>query len=64
MFVRLCLLSVLAMGMLAEPAASRDGASLKWGATAERQPVQAQLQRFITPKIRHRPAPCRGFGQC
>ena len=64
MFIRICLLSVLAMGMLAEPAASRDGASLKWSAAHDRQPMQAQLQRFITPKIRHRPASCPGFGQC
>jgi hypothetical protein len=41
MFIRICFLSALAMGMLAEPAASRDGASLKWSAAHDRQPMQA-----------------------
>ena len=51
MLFRICLLSVLAMGPLAGPALSDDGA----GPTGnDRSPiVLAQLQRFITPKKPH-----------
>ena len=52
MFVRICLLSALAMGALAGPAASADGASAAWREQGERPPiVMAQLQRFINKKI-------------
>jgi hypothetical protein len=72
MFVRICLLSVLAMGALAGPAVSADGASATGSDLRDSQPiVVAQLQRFITPKKIHiqRPqrqaAPCPNyFGPC
>jgi hypothetical protein len=69
MFVRLCLLSVLAMGALAGPAMSADGASATASEARDGQPiVVAQLQRFITPKkihVRSQAAPCPNyFGQC
>jgi hypothetical protein len=69
MFVRLCLLSALAMGALAGPAVSADGASATTSEARDGQPMLvAQLQRFITPKkihIRPQAAPCPNyFGQC
>jgi hypothetical protein len=69
MFVRLDLLSFLAMGALAGPALSADGAAATASEAREGQPmVVAQLQRFITPhKVHLRPqaAPCANyFGQC
>ena len=59
----------LAMGALAGPAVSADGASATTSEARDGQPmVVAQLQRFITPKKIHaRPqaAPCPNyFGQC
>jgi len=72
MFVRICVLSALAMGALAGPAVSADGASATTSEARDGQPmVVAQLQRFITPKKIHlqrpRPqaAPCPNFfGPC
>ena len=66
MFVRICLLSALAMGALAGPAASADGASAAWREQGERPPiVMAQLQRFINKKIHVPKAPCPNyFAQC
>lgn len=72
MFVRICLLSALAMGALAGPAVSDDGTSATGSELRDGQPiVVAQLQRFITPKKIHiqRPqrqaAPCPNyFGPC
>jgi hypothetical protein len=67
MFVRICLLSALAMGALAGPAVSADGAAATGSELRDGQPiVVAQLQRFITPKkIRMRPQapPPNYFGQ-
>jgi hypothetical protein len=72
MFVQICLLSALAMGALAGPAVSADGAAATGGEARDSQPIMvAQLQRFITPKKIHvqRPqrqaAPCPNyFGPC
>jgi len=72
MFVRICLLSALAIGALAGPALGADGAAATGSEVRDGQPiVVAQLQRFITPKKIHiqRPqrqaAPCPNyFGQC
>lgn len=67
MIVRVCLLSALAMGALAGPAISDDGAAAKVSAASERPPiVLAQLQRFITPKKPHLhpAAPACPFGPC
>ena len=51
MYFRICLLSVLAMGALAGPALSDDGAAATGN---DRSPiVLAQLQRFITPRKPH-----------
>jgi hypothetical protein len=67
MFVRICLLSALAMGTLAGPAVSADGAAATGSELRDGPPiVVAQLQRFITPKkIRMRPKapPPNYFGQ-
>ena len=67
MFVRLCLLSALAMGALAGPAVSADGASATASELRDGQPIMvAQHQRFTTPKkIRMRPQapPPNYFGQ-
>jgi hypothetical protein len=65
MFVRICLLSALAMGALAGPALGADGAVATGSEVRDGQPmVVAQLQRFITPKKIHLPkAPCN-YGQC
>jgi hypothetical protein len=67
MFIRICLLSALAMGALAGPAVSDDGAAAKASGASDRQPiVPAQLQRSITPKKPHvhRAAPACPFGRC
>jgi hypothetical protein len=72
MFVRICLLSALAMGALAGPAVSDDDAAATGSELRDAQPIMvAQLQRFITPKKIHtqRPqrqaAPCSNyFGPC
>jgi hypothetical protein len=65
MFVRICLLSALAMGALAGPAAaSNGGARATWNKERDRQPiVVAQLGRFISPKyhLPGAPRPGRGF---
>ncbi len=70
MLVRLCLLSALAMGVLAGPAVSAGGGA---SATAREarggQPMaMAQRQRFITPRkihARSQAAPCPNyFSQC
>ncbi len=63
MFVRMCLLSALAIGALAGPAVSGDRATVKWSQGRDGQPMQAQLKRFYTPKIRMPQSRCR-FGQC
>jgi hypothetical protein len=72
MFVRICLLSALAMGALAGPAVSADGATANGSGARDGQPIMvAQLQRFITPKKIHvqrpqrQPTPCQNyFGPC
>ena len=66
MFIRICLLSALAMGALAGPALSDDGASATWREEGSRPPiVMAQFQRFITKKIHVPKAPCPNYdGQC
>jgi hypothetical protein len=66
MFVRICLLSALAMGALAGPAASADGAFAAWREEGERPPiVMAQFLRFINKKIHVPKAPCPNyFAQC
>ena len=54
MFVRICLLSALAMGALAGPAVSADGVSATGSGVRDEPPiVLAQLQRFITPRKPH-----------
>jgi hypothetical protein len=67
MFVRICLLSVLAMGALARPAVSADRASVTGSELRDGQPTMvAQHQRFTAPKkIRMRPQapPPNYFGQ-
>jgi hypothetical protein len=64
MFVRICLLSALAIGALAGPAQSADGAAAAW--REEGAPiVMAQFQRFINKKIHVPKAPCPNyFAQC
>ena len=69
MFVRICLLSALAMGVLAGPVLGADGAVATGSDVRDGHPiVVAQLQRFITPKkihVRPQAAPCPNyFGQC
>jgi hypothetical protein len=65
MFVRIYLLSALAMGALVGPAAaSNGGAGATWNKERDRQPiVVAQLGRFISPKyhLPGAPRPGRGF---
>jgi hypothetical protein len=65
MFVRLCLLSILAMSALAGPtAAGDDSAVAKWREEGDRRPiVMAQLQRFLSPKYHLPGAPRPGRGQ-
>ncbi len=67
MFVRICLLSALAMGAFAGPAVSADGASATGSELRDGQPIMvAQLQRFITPKkihLRPQAPPPNYFGQ-
>jgi len=64
MFVRMCLLSALAIGALAGPAVSGDRAAVTWNEGRDGQPMQVQLKRFFTPKIRMPRSSCRRFGQC
>ena len=66
MFVRICLLSALAMGALAGPALGADRESAAWREEGGRNPiVMAQFQRFINKKIHVPKAPCPNyFGQC
>ena len=65
MFVRICLLSVLAMGALAGPAVSDDGTAATGIELRDGQPiVVAQLQRFITPKKIHMQRPQRQAAPC
>jgi len=63
MFVRICLLSALAMAAFAGPAASHNGGSAKGPATYERPTELAQLRHFAMPRI-PRSVPRCGFGQC
>jgi len=63
MFVRMCLLTALAMIAVTGPAASHGGTSNTGDAAYERPTQLAQLRHFFTPKI-PRSAPRCGFGQC
>ena len=54
MFVRICLLSALAMGALAGPAVSADGTSATGSELRDGQPIMvAQHQRVIKPRKIH-----------
>ena len=64
MFVRICLLTALAMAAFAGPAAaSHSGGSAKGSAAYERPTELAQLRHFSMPRI-PRSVPRCGFGQC
>jgi hypothetical protein len=60
MFIRLCLLSVLAFGAVAVPANGDDGKTPKWTTKGDGQLVMAQTRGAKTPKGYRGSPPC-GF---
>jgi hypothetical protein len=66
MLVRICVLSVLAVGGLALPAMSDDGASMRGNQVSGRSPAeQVQFLRLITRQLQTPPpSPCRAYGRC
>jgi hypothetical protein len=66
MFVRICLLSVLVLAGLAQPAMTDDGTPVRWDRVSGRSPAeQVQFLRLITRQLQTPPAsPCRAYGRC
>ncbi|MBL6652216.1 MAG: hypothetical protein ISP49_11530 [Reyranella sp.] len=60
MFIRLCLLTALAIGAAAVPANSDDGRTTKWTAVDDGQLVLAQARGTKTPTGYRGSPPC-GF---